>query len=52
MKGSIDLSLEKKIGDIEHEFKLLLEKIEEFEERILELEERLNEIDQKVDALT
>ena len=46
------MSTEKKLADVEAEIRLVLDKIEGFEERIEEIPEQLNELNEKLGALT
>ncbi len=46
------MSTEKKLADVEAEIRLVLDKIEGFEERIEEIQEQLNELNEKLGALT
>jgi DNA anti-recombination protein RmuC len=46
------MSTEKKLADVEAEIRLVLDKIEGFEERIEEIQEQLNELNEKLNALT
>ena len=46
------MSTEKKLADAEAEIRLVLDKIEGFEERIEEIQEQLNELNEKLSALT
>jgi DNA anti-recombination protein RmuC len=46
------MSTEKKLADVEAEIRLVLDKIEGFEERIEEIQEQLNELNEKLSALT
>ncbi len=46
------MSTEKKLTDIEAEIRLILDKIEGFEERLEEIKEQLNEFNEKLSALT
>jgi DNA anti-recombination protein RmuC len=46
------MSTEKKLADVEAEIRLVLDKIEGFEERIEEIQEQLNALNEKLSALT
>jgi prefoldin subunit 5 len=46
------MSVEKKVFDIEAEIRLILDKIEGFEESLEAIQERLNELDEQLSALT
>jgi prefoldin subunit 5 len=46
------MSVEKKVFDIEAEIRLILDKIEGFEEYLEAIQERLNELDEQLSALT
>ena len=46
------MSTEKKLADVEAEIRLVLDKIEGFEESIEEIQEQLNELNEKLNALT
>jgi DNA anti-recombination protein RmuC len=46
------MSVENKLADIEAEIRLLLDKIEGFEERFEGIQEQLNELNEKLSALT
>jgi DNA anti-recombination protein RmuC len=46
------MSAENKLNDIEAEIRLVLDKIEGFEERLEEIQEQLNEFNEKLNALT
>ena len=45
------MSVDKKLTDIEAEIRLILDKIEGFEERLEEIQEQLNELDEQLNAL-
>lgn len=46
------MSTENKLADIEVEIRLVLDKIEGFEERLEEIQEQLNELNEQLSALT
>jgi archaellum component FlaC len=46
------MSGENKLADVEAEIRLVLDKIEGFEERLDEIQEQLNELDEQLSALT
>ena len=46
------MSVENKLADIKAEIRLLLDKIEGFEERFEGIQEQLNELNEKLSALT
>ncbi len=46
------MSAENKLADIEAEIRLILDKIEDFEERLEEIQEQLNELNEQLSALT
>ena len=46
------MSVEKKVADMEAEIRLVLDKIEGFEERLEEIQEQLNELNVQLSALT
>lgn len=46
------MSAERKLADIEAEIRLVLDKIEGFEERLEEIQEQLNEFNEKLSTLT
>ena len=46
------MSVDKKVADIEAENRLVLDKIEGFEERLEEIQEQLNELNEQLTALT
>jgi DNA anti-recombination protein RmuC len=46
------MSVDKKVADIEAEIRLVLDKIEGFEERLEEIQEQLNELNEQLTALT
>ncbi len=46
------MSTEKKLTDIEAEIRLILDKIEGFEERLEEIQEQLNALNEQLGALT
>jgi archaellum component FlaC len=46
------MSVENKLADLEAEIRLVLDKLEGFEERLQEIQEQLNELDEQLSALS
>ena len=46
------MSAENKLSDIEAEIRLILDKIDGFEERLEEIQEQINELNEKLSGLT
>jgi len=46
------MSVDKKVADIEAEIRLVLDKIDGFEERLEQIQEQLNELNEQLTALT
>jgi len=46
------MSAEIKLSDIEAEIRLILDKIDGFEERLEEIQEQINELNEKLSGLT
>jgi archaellum component FlaC len=46
------MSVENKLADFEAEIRLVLDKIDGFEERLQEIQEQLNELDEQLSALS
>jgi peptidoglycan hydrolase CwlO-like protein len=46
------MSAENKLTDIEAEIRLILDKIDGFEERLEEIQEQINELNEKLNALS
>ena len=48
----LKMSAESKLADIETEIRLILDKIDGFEERLEEIQEQINELNEKLNALS
>jgi DNA anti-recombination protein RmuC len=46
------MSTESKLADIEEDIRLILDKIDGFEERLEEIQEQLNELNEQLSSLT